>query len=422
MNRIQTIFIQALTAALQDKPCSIEGEITAAEWKELFSLAIEQKVLPLIYQSVYSMPQYQKTGQEMDGEAGERVLRHVMLQMQQTFEFLQLYKRLDERGLQPVVVKGIVCRRLYPQPDYRPSGDEDLLIPQGSYDEYKKALFEGGMELIQSGNEDTAYEVRYRSASGRLMVEVHRTLFSEEDGVLYEGLNDLFSHAFSDSILVEEQGVRIRTLNESQHLLYLLLHAYKHFLSGGFGIRQLCDMVMFANACGDRIDWDYVMAACERVQAGIFAASLFRIGREYLILDPEKACYPESWRSREVDPEDLLLDVLQAGIYGSAELSRKHSSSITIGAVEASRAKGKGSGRASGLLKAVFPSAEALSSRYPYLKEKKYLLPMAWLSRIFSYTKEIRNADEGDSIKDALRIGNERVGLMKKYGIIRKHS
>ena len=37
-------------------------------------------------------------------------------------------KKLREKGLSPLVVKGISCRRLWKNPDARPSGDEDLLI------------------------------------------------------------------------------------------------------------------------------------------------------------------------------------------------------------------------------------------------------------------------------------------------------
>ena len=35
--------------------------------------------------------------------------------------------------MQPLVMKGIVCRSLYPKPDLRPSGDEDLLIPEKDF-------------------------------------------------------------------------------------------------------------------------------------------------------------------------------------------------------------------------------------------------------------------------------------------------
>ena len=50
-----------------------------------------------------------------------RIVQQVMIQTMKTSEFLQLYRFLAEAGIRPLVVKGIVCRELYPNPDYRAS-------------------------------------------------------------------------------------------------------------------------------------------------------------------------------------------------------------------------------------------------------------------------------------------------------------
>ena len=57
------------------------------------------------------------------------------MQSRKTGEFLQLYQKLAEAGLTPLVVKGLVCRSLYREPDYRASGDEDILIPAEQFPE-----------------------------------------------------------------------------------------------------------------------------------------------------------------------------------------------------------------------------------------------------------------------------------------------
>ncbi len=425
MDKIQQLFINSIKAALLGRQCETEGEISSEDWQALFALAVRQKVLPMVIQSVYAMPQFAQSGQAGAGYWQAKAMRDVMKQTRSTQEFLSLYRKLAEKGLEPIVVKGIVLRQLYPQPDDRPSGDEDLLIPSGSYGVYRTALLENGLTPLPGQEEDeNAYEVGFAGTAGRLRLEVHRTLFPDEES-LYSGLNGIFADAFERSILAYAEGAPVRTLCESEHLLYLILHAYKHFLSGGFGLRQLCDMVMFANANGEKINWEFVRNGCKQVHAEIFAASLFRTGREHLVFDDKKACYPDSWRAMEADPDDLLQDMLDAGIYGAAKLSRKHSSNITIGAVESARsgkriaAPGAAAGKIHGLRKALFPSAEALSSRYPYLKEKKYLLPAAWISRILRYSSEVRNTPEGNDAAEALKIGSERIGLLKKYGIIR---
>ena len=41
-----------------------------------------------------------------------------------------LFDKMRQNGLTPLIVKGIVCRDLYPNPDLRTSNDEDLYIPR----------------------------------------------------------------------------------------------------------------------------------------------------------------------------------------------------------------------------------------------------------------------------------------------------
>lgn len=71
-----------------------------------------------------------------------------------------------------------------------------------------------------------------------------------------------------------------------------------------------------------------------------------------------------------------------------------------------------------GLLRTVFPPARQLAGRYPYLKEKPYLLPLAWVNRILKYGKETAGGSADNNAAQSIKIGNGRVALLKEYGII----
>jgi hypothetical protein len=173
-------------------------------------------------------------------------------------------------------------------------------------------------------------------------------------------------------------------------------------------------MVMFANAYGEGIDWNYILTKCKGLRAEKFAAALFAIGEKYLVFSPEKACYPHIWRQIPADPEALLMDMLRGGIYGYAERSRMHSSNMTLNAVSADK-KGK---RSNGnILRTVLPSAKNMEGRFPYLKRMPYLLPVAWASRIIGYAKEtVTQPNTGAS--EVLRVGSQRIELLRHYDII----
>jgi hypothetical protein len=69
------------------------------------------------------------------------------------------------------------------------------------------------------------------------------------------------------------------------------------------------------------------------------------------------------------------------------------------------------------VLASVFPRAEKLERRYPYLKKHAWLLPVAWGQRLWNYSRETRREKDSDAAQ-ALKIGRERVELMKEYGIV----
>lgn len=406
MESEQYIFLQALKAALQGTAYRAETAVQPEQWERILTLAQVHQVLPMIVEACGQQPGL--AGTPLLEAARRSSRQQVFLQMRKTAEFLTLYKKLRQAGAAPLVVKGMICRNLYPQPDQRGSGDEDVLIMPEQFGLCHEVMLSFGMETAEPEEcFDRSYEIPYGKKGSPLYIELHKSLFPPDNDA-YSELNDFFMDVHSRAIEEQIEGARILTLCPTDHLFYLICHAFKHFLHGGFGIRQVCDIVLFARRYGSEIDWAQIAENCERIRAGKFAAALFAIGRKHLALAVE---LPECCRW-DVDEEPMLEDLLASGIYGDAEPERKHSSSITLNAVVRQK-QGKEAG--GGVMKSLFPSASSLESRYPYLKKYPALLPVAWVSRISRYA--VRNAGS-DAAAKTVRLGNDRVELMKHYGIL----
>lgn len=403
MDNIELVFLDILKASLAGEHSALP-ELTQGDISVLTKMAFEHKVLPLIYEASYTTL--------ANPTLRNMVRRDVMVQTVKTSEFLQLYRLLLDRGLHPVVVKGIICRSLYPMPDHRISADEDLLIPAAELEAARSVLEEFGMATTES-NPD-AYEFPYRKAKSPLYIELHKNLFPQ-DNQAYGSWNRLFDYVFDDLHIETVNGLPIYTMKPTDHLLYLLCHALKHFMHSGFGIRQVCDIVMFASRWGSAIEWEYLLEACESIDGAYFAAAVFRIGTKYLGFDQELACYPECWQSMALDETEMLQDLLSSGIYGSSSVNRMHSSNMTLDAVAASRKQG--SARAS-VWGSVFPSAAKLEARYPYLKNNSWLLPVAWCQRLLQFGKETVSHSKTNAL-DAVKVGAKRVELLRQYGVIK---
>lgn len=330
-----------------------------------------------------------------------QVIGQVLNQTVRSAEFADLYRSLRAAGLHPVVVKGQLCSRLYPLRDQRISADDDLFIPEGEFFVCHEALLANGLTTDTPVDElPTADEVSYTKKDSPLYIELHRHLFDSA-----EDAHDELNHFFVDIAPVEVDG--FLTMPPHEHLLYLILHAYKHFVYSGIGLRQFCDIGLWAQAYHDQIDWQRLHDQCASVHAATFAAAAFRIARTYLGIDFD---LPAPWNN-DVDAEPLLHDALCGGVYGSNSYTRLHSSTVTLNAVKASR-----TGEKSSVLRTVFPKRAYLERRYPYLKKRPYLLPVAWVQRIAHYAGEQSGAD--NSASGSIKLAKGRIELMKRYGII----
>ena len=375
--------------------------VEKVDWPAIFTLANQQKLLPILFEAV------RKTSAAEESAAlftmtKQQIIGQVLNQTVRSAEFADLYHKLRATGLHPIVVKGQLCSRLYPLKDHRISADDDLYIPDTEFMACHEQLLANDLTTDTPADElPTADEVSYTKSGSPLYIELHRHLFDSS-----EDTHDELNHFFTDIQPVEIDGFLAMPLHE--HLLYLILHAYKHFVRSGIGLRQFCDIGLWAREYHTEIDWQRLHDQCASVHAATFAAAAFRIARDYLSIEFD---LPAPWDD-SIDAEPLLHDTLCGGVYGSNDYTRLHSSTVTLNAVKASR-----TGEKSNVLSTVFPKREYLEHRYPYLKKRPYLMPVAWAQRLVHYAGE-KKAGADSSASGSIKLAKERIELMKRYNVI----
>ena len=379
------------------------GDLSAekVDWPAIFTLANQQKLLPILFETV------RKTLADEENAAlfavtKQQVIGQVLNQTVRSVEFADLYRKLRATGLHPIVVKGQLCSRLYPLKDHRISADDDLYISDAEFMACHEQFLANGLTTDTPMDElATADEVSYTKKGSPLYIELHRHLFDSS-----EDAHDELNHFFADLNPAEIDG--FLTMPPHEHLLYLILHAYKHFVRSGIGLRQFCDIGLWARTYHAEIDWQRLHDQCASVHAATFASAAFRIARDYLGIDFD---LPAPW-DVSIDVEPLLHDTLCGGVYGSNDYTRLHSSTVTLNAVKASR-----TGEKSSVLSTVFPKREYLERNYPYLKKHPYMLPIAWVQRIARYASE-KQSGADNSASGSIKLAKERIELMKQYDIM----
>ena len=404
MKLYESTFLTLLRCGLRGVGVETDPGLSDEAWVELLRLARQQELLPLVYETVFRCRSFAQMDTETRRKYQDTALQSAVCQIVQSNEFLTLVQHAQARGLDPVVLKGIAVRSLYPRPMLRPSVDEDLLIAPGEAAAYHRFFLDEGLRPDDpEADPACASELSYHRPDSPTYIELHTSAFPP-DSSAYADCGALFEGALERSVRVQIEDVSVRTLAPTDHLLFLLCHAYKHFLHGGIGIRQVSDLAVFAEKNGGGIDWTRVRSGCGSIRIEYFSAALFRIAQKHLGFE-----LPEAFADLDADEGPLLTDILEGGNFGTADLDRMHSGNLTLDAVAAQK-QGR---RRSGLFAAAFPTAEYMAQRYPWLRGRRWLLPAAWLRRAGEYL-----LSRDSSAASVLRLGRERIKLLRQYRII----
>ena len=375
----------------------------AMDWPRLYLLAAVHKLGAVVYETLRGVPGFCGEQTQLAARWRKETMMQAASQCAKTQRLLRLTAALELAGIRYALVKGALCRELYPQPDLRPSGDEDILITPEDLSQCSAVLVQDGMERIA---EDDGTVTHWFDRQTGLYVELHTKLFSSK--LPYDQLlNNCFSEQLNHTVLMPAPNGVLRTLEPTYHLLFLICHAIKHFIAGGFGIRTLCDIVTFAERYQAQIDKNVLYDWLEKVNGRVFFDQVLAIGQTYLAMDLS------GWTlSNAAQPDEMLEDILDAGVYGQSTMSRRHSGALVLRAAE------EGQTRPS-VIRAAFPPKEQLLGRYPILEKRPALLPVMWIRRLGSYGLELMKSSKKDnSLRESVALGKRRTEMMIRYGII----
>lgn len=315
---------QQLLSLLKDTKLNRPSNPRDLDYYSLYQLATTHRVSILIYNQIYNFPDFPEN---LKIQWEVEIMQASILQTMKTNRFLNLYKKFLENNLKVIVVKGLICRSLYTHPDHRTSSDEDIYIEKHQFEKAKEILLNEGLVIVSDSEDVTTF----MDASCKLYIEMHTSLFSEKSEA-YGYFQKHFNQVFDQCIIHNIMGVEVYSLSYDLHLLFLILHFVKHFLHSGVGIRQILDIIIYSEHFGDKINWTQLYQKLDDLHLLTLVCNIWALSYDKLDFDFSKIILPENYYQNDYDYQNLLNDIIEAGILGNSSMERTHSSTITLNA------------------------------------------------------------------------------------------
>ena len=273
----------------------------------------------------------------------------------------QILGFLESIGCWYLPLKGSLLQFDYPKFGMRQMNDNDILFDEAFQSRIHDFMISRGYEaaVYQKGNHDEYIRQPVYN------FEMHTSLFmkqvSPELDAYYQ---DIRSRMIKDPS--NQYGYH---LSNEDFYIYLVAHDFKHYQYSGIGIRSLMDSYVYLQKHGTELNWEYIFGELEKFGASAFEKQCRVLSQklfESVNADPE------------LSPEDsIVLD--------------EYFTSGTFGTYENTVRKGVASGENSPtwfttaryLLRRLFPPVWYMIHMEPWLEQKKWLIPWAYVRRLF---------------------------------------
>ncbi|MCM1185822.1 MAG: nucleotidyltransferase family protein [Lachnoclostridium sp.] len=300
-----------------DKNISKE-ELSAVNWGEFLALAQAHSVLSLLYGA------FEKRGEGFVPASVWQRTRTVARQtVKQSYRLLFLSKYLlhvlEEARIPAVLLKGVATASFYPVPELRKAGDVDiLLLEEERLSECCGLLEEKGFRVME--NQPSLHHVVLQSEDG-VEIEIHTMLAEPFDNQrMNQYMKKTAAECSGHICIADMMGISLPMLDAPCHAYELLLHMLQHFLRSGFGLKLLCDWVVFWNREENRREAAKYLSMVRESGLKGFSDMVSLASFRYLGLSGEaKECLEVTG---EYDAEAFMEEILSAEEFGKSAPER----------------------------------------------------------------------------------------------------
>lgn len=164
----------------------------------------------------------------------------------------ELIGRLNNQGIETLLVKGQGIAQCYERPLWRAAGDVDLFLDDANY-EKAKVFFAG---IASSMEQEGKYTKHVGMFIGPWEVELHGNMRANVTSRLDRVVDSVQKETFDKQRvrIWDNNGVDVLLPCADDDVFYVFTHILHHFYRGGIGLRQVCDWCRLLHVNNGQID------------------------------------------------------------------------------------------------------------------------------------------------------------------------
>ena len=398
MHEVYPQYMAALRSFVQG---STPEALTAEQWRKLMELSYIHSTQGILSHVYLSHPEL--VSSDLRPRLRQMCFNEVGIYATRAEQMVQLAAQLNQNAIDCLLFKGFVVRQYYPVPELRTFGDIDLVIHKEDREKCHNLM----LSLGYTAKID--WEPVYSYTKGGEYYEIHTQILEVDvsDKANYMAyFADAWQHAQPSTCVVLPH---IYEFTPEFHFLYLLTHIAKHISGSGAGIRMYLDLAFLLRHFGLSLHWEWVAQELQKLQLSDFAnVALHAVEQWFGVPSPLPLTAVD-----DAIMADFLEFTLFGGVYGYAGRDK------SVVFLKQQDRSGKKISKFRTLLFHAFPPVRSLKDRYAYLQKHPWLLPWAWIQRLFDsrkewgrfadHTKKILTADEEEAMK--LKRIYQQIGL-----------
>lgn len=386
ISQTQDTLLKLLSGALTGKQFDIPAD---TDWAALFKESKAQAVAPMVFSCVSE----QCADKEVFLKWKHFTMRAIQNNMNVHLQHHVIHQILTEHDIPYCIIKGGASAKDYPDPLLRAMGDVDFLMPDDYWEKATQVLCDAGFE---TSGEDHQFHLSFHK--NNFDMEMHHDPFGlKKNG---EKLQELIPEFVEKRVLFDCETGAFYMPDDFGHGIIMLIHAYRHLITSGIGVRHLCDWAMFISHFSDE---EFRSIFEERFsQLGIWKlAQCFALAAHLYLNIP----YQPWMGQAKVQAHLLMMDILDGGNFGRNNQERG-AQNLTI--FDDNMKVAKGSGR-----KEIFRGLNrAAYARYPWMERNALLRPFGWIAVGFRYVGRVLTGKrKAINMKETTQIANVRKEL-----------